>query len=341
MPPTDLDRYLAALRRLPFVRGLQILTPDRKTGLARPNAILAVKTPRSTAEFLVEVKKTHLTYATAGGLLHQIDRTAKRPWILFAKYVGREMAEFLATRGVNYVDEVGNCNLAIGEEYIARIGGRTQARRPREGRGLGAPAYKVMFTLLARPELLDTPARQIAAVAAVAPATVTNTLARLEAENLVGRGATRRRLLDAGTLRDRWLTGYANLLRPRLFLGRFKHPDRDADALERRVEADMGDRPWAWGGGVAALRLTGHYRGEETVIHVDEARGDVITRLRLVPAREGDVLLLGVPGQAAFQGIKPRTVHPLLIYAELMTIPDERARETAQEIGERYLWTQP
>jgi len=340
MPQEDLDRYLAVLRRLPFVRGLKILTPEPKTSLARPDAILEVKTPRRTTRFLVEVKRTHLTYATAGGLAHQLERAGKPPWILFATYVGKGMGEYLAARGVNYVDEAGNCNLAIGEEYLARIEGRPQAPRPHEGRGLGAPAYKVMFTLLARPDLLDTPARHIAEVAAVAPATVTNTLARLEAEKLIGRGATRRRLLDARTLRDRWLTGYANLLRPRLFLGRFKRQDPDVDALERRVEAEMGDRPWAWGGGVAALRLTGHYRGEETVIHTDEARGDVITRLRLVPAGEGDVLLLGVPGQAAFQGAKPRTVHPLLVYAELMTIPDERARETAREIGERYLWTE-
>ena len=85
------------------------------------------------------------------------------------------------------------------------------------------------------------------------------------------------------------------------------------------------------------MRLTKHYRGEETVLHVDTPPADLANRFRALPAQGGPLTILRLPGQIGFEGILPRTAHPLLVFTELLTTGKERAREAAQKIRERYL----
>ena len=114
--------------------------------------------------------------------------------------------------------------------------------------------------------------------------------------------------------------------------------EQNPAALENRIEKTLGETPaWAWGGGGAAMRLTKHYRGEETILHVETAPPDLPKRLRALPAQDGPLTILRAPGKIGFAGVLPRTVHPLLVFTELLTTGNERAREAAQEIRERYL----
>jgi hypothetical protein len=64
---------------------------------------------------------------------------------------------------------------------------------------------------------------------------------------------------------------------------------------------------------------------------------DLQKRLKALPHREGRLTILGVPGPLAFRGQAPRTVHPLLVYTELILTGDDRAREAATELRERFL----
>jgi hypothetical protein len=138
---------------------------------------------------------------------------------------------------------------------------------------------------------------------------------------------------------DRWLRGYETQVRPRLLIGRYKTQDRDPDALEQRVEKELRDvLGWAWGGGAAAYRLTRYYRGPETIMHLQPDPGTgVVKRLRALRANDGPLILMRAPGPIAFEGSQPRTVNPLLVYAELLFADDKRAREAADMVQKKYL----
>ncbi len=336
----DLARYAAHLRDLPFVREVRILPPPLPAKGPRPDALLVLTAPEGDHELLVETKRTHLTYALADHVVAQ--RTTldgpPRPWILLAPYVPRKMGQHLAAQGVNYIDLEGNCHLRLGDRHIAAIEGRIPLRKEPEGRGLRAAGQNVQFAILANPELLDEGIVHIAERAGVGKTTVADTLAKMEHEGFLAVVGGRRRLVNPKALLDRWLAGYAHVVRPRMLLGRYRTQDADPEQLERRVEETLGEElAWAWGGGAAAMRLTQHYRGETTALHLALPMPDLPKRLRALRDPQGPLLLLTVPGPVAFEGALPRTVHPLLVYTELLTSGDERAREAAAELHARYL----
>jgi hypothetical protein len=334
----DFEKYLTHLRALPFVRKAEIRAMQPGKGPYRPDAVLRLRTPRGNHDLLVEVKRTHLTYVLVDGILARIGKMAEQPWILFAPYVGQRMARHLAEFGVNYVDAAGNCRLRIDDDYVATIQGQRPVREGTRGRGIGVPGYQVLFAILAKPGLLNEPIRTLAAAAGVGKTAAGDAIARLGQEGLITAGRQQRHLLNTQTILDRWLAGYATTVRPRLLIGRYRTEDTDPGALENRIEKALGNTiTWAWGGGAAAMRLTKHYRGEETVLHVEDPPADLARRLRALRAQDGPLTILRAPGKIGFEGALPRTVHPLLAFTELLATGKERAREAAQEIRERYL----
>ena len=333
----ETEPYLAHLRALPFVERLEVVLQAAGPP-ARPDAILRVKTRQGACEFQLEIKRTNLTYEVAREFVARTKAAPGPPWLLLAPHVGRQMGTYLGDEGANYVDTAGNCRIKIGDDRFVIIEGRPAMRPTSRGRGIGAPGHHVLFAILARPELLNAPVRTLAEAAGVGKTAAANLIARLREEGLIVTGRETRFLPDPKILLDRWLAGYAAVVRPRILVGTYRTHDPTPEALEDRVEKTLGEKvTWAWGGGVAAMRLTGYYRGLETVLHVDKAPPELPKLLRALPAEEGTLTVLRVPGRVAFEGKVPRTVHPLLVYTELLASGDPRAREAAQEIRDRFL----
>ncbi len=335
---TWLQPYLAHLKALPFVRGVQVEHEARGAEPPRAGARVCLRTPKGEHALWVEIKRTHLTRTIADGLLARTRPLAGGHWILFAPYVGRKIGGYLREHHVNYLDAAGNCFLTIDKDYLVLVEGKRPERKGPAERGVRGPGHQVLFAILAKPALLNTPVRKLAEVAGVGKTAAAEMLARLESEGMIGADREGRRLLQPQVMLDRWLAGYTTLVRPRLLIGRYRTNDPDPEALEGRIEHELGDTvQWAWGGGAAAMRLTGYYHGADTVLHLAEPMQDFGKRLKAIRAEGGPLIVLGVPGRTALEGMKPRTVHPLLVYTELLVAGAERAREAAEEIAMRYL----
>lgn len=329
--------YLNQLRALPFVREAVLEVELRQRGRRGPVTTLQLVTPQGRRRFRVEETGSHLSHAVVGDLIGRAASSAAAPPILFAPYVSPEMGARLVAQGIAFVDRVGNCHLDLGGRYVAHVEGRKPQRAHVPG-SLRAAGFRIVFAVLVDSDLLNRPVRELARASGVSLGTASNVLRRLEQDRIVVRTRSKRHLAKRDDLIERWTAGYAEALRPQLFVGRFETPDADPPSLERRVEAALGpDEAWAWGGAAAAFRLTRHYRSDETVLHVDSLAGDLPGRLRAIPHPAGRFTLLGVPGPLAFRGRAPHTVHPLLAFTELLLTGDERARRTASELRERFL----
>jgi hypothetical protein len=333
--------YLKNLLSLPFLAKASLNPKPQKGKGSRGDAILELTTPRGSRRLLVEEKGSHLSQALVRDLIARASSTTTTPLILFAPYVSPAMGTLLVSSGINFVDRAGNCHLDLGGRYVAHVEGRKLRQSSAAPGGIRAPGFRLVFALLVEPDLVNASSREMARMSGVSLGTASNVLRRLEHDRIVVRTKSKHQIVRREDLVERWIAGYVETLRPQLFVGRFQTPDKDPRSLEERIAGVLGQEgTWAWGGAAAAYRLTKHYRSDETVLHVQAGSDDLPKRLKALPHREGGLIVLGVPGPLAFRGKAPHTVHPLLIYTELIVTGSDRAREAASELRERFLSAQ-
>jgi hypothetical protein len=337
---SELAPYLDQLRSLPFVKAAKVDRGKRRQH-SEADLVMTLQTPTGPILYVLEVKAAPLSRTVAADLLSR-RRHERRDILVLSQYAPPAIAEELVAHGVQFLDAVGNQYLSIRDQYFVRSSGNRpdRATSPHH-KSMRPTGYLVYFALLANPELRSAPIRTIASAAGVSKSAVSNAIARLEAQKLFVRKRAHGNWVDTRALLERWLVGYTEVVRPRLLVSGYRAQDPDPPTLEKRIEAQMpADTAWAFGGGAAAYRLTRHYRGELTVVHVDDLPADLVRRLRIVRVdsdQTPDLVLLRAPGPLLLQGVVPHTAHPLLVYTELLYTGDERAREAAAEIRQTQL----
>lgn len=328
--------YLEHLGALPFIRSHRV-----SNGGPDADATVFLRTEGGQARLLVQVMTSHLTLAAAREVARRAhEGTGEGLPVVFAPYIGAGVGRILRDAGVNYVDSQGNSHLVLDRMLLVHTEGRKAPRRATVDRGVRPAGFQVLFAYLADEKFLDATVRQVAAAAGVSRQAVLDARRRLLDEGFVveSKSGIRwipRRRTDALA---RWLSGYQTTVRPHLVLGTFKTPDRSPTELEARL-ATILDREavdWRWGGTAAAFRLTEHYRGQTTTVHVRSVPANFQESARALPDPHGRLVLLGANGDLNWQPAS-RVVHPLLIHSEMLSDDDERAREAAAEVMDKYI----
>jgi hypothetical protein len=326
---------LEHVRSLPFVKRASLRASQTQV---RGALELVLHTPEHRYVLPCDVQRSHLSHEAGQAVLHVAG--VRSGLTVFAPAVGRALGDVFEQGGVNFVDAAGNCSLRLGDRYIARIQGRSGADRKPAGKGLRAPAYRALLAMMIQRELVDAPSRAIAAEAGVSPQTAIDLRKHLVAQGYVLRTRNHHawapgREREVMTL---WLTGYSTTLAPSLAIGRFRAKEADTEALERRIEPILeGTGAWGYGGGAAAQRLTGYYRGDRTILYMTDAPADLATRLRFAKDESGPISLARAPGRVALRSAEPKCVHPLVAYADLLAEGDDRARDAARELYEQFI----
>jgi len=83
--------------------------------------------------------------------------------------------------------------------------------------------------------------------------------------------------------------------------------------------------------------LVEHYRGYGTVAHIRGGLRAFAHEVRALKDPSGELTLLKVPCGLATEGAAEGTIHPLLVYAEMVQTRDERALEAAAMVRKRFL----
>lgn len=329
-----LNPYLDRLLELPFIVAVNATAQKN----ARADVILDIDTPGGQFIVDLEVKSSHLSYAN-------VDRTilihagVGRQWLLAAPYIGAPMAKYLRERSVNYIDLSGNCQIRLGTNHIAWIEGRKQTPKATSFAKVRIAGYQVLFAFLAKPSLVGEPIRSVAQIAGVSRQAVLAMRNRLLREEMLLKSKNRIHWDTERTdaLLDEWLRGYKEVVRPDLVLGRYSTPYKTPDVLEPRIEAILDDAgEWYYGGSAAGYRIQPYFRGDLTIVHANHSPApELLRNLKAIPDRKGTLTFLGLPGPIFKEGVLPKTVHPLLVYSE-MVLGGEREREAAIEILNKY-----
>lgn len=301
----------------------RVLRPEGRNAARRADADVGLRFGGRNLRYVVEVKRG-LRPATLGAVTHQLAIHKGNP-LLVTDHVTPPLADALRAKGIEFIDAAGNAFLNRPPLFVFIKGQRPTGREavPERGRAFQATGLQVLFALLARPELIGRPYREIAVAAGVAHGTVGWVMAEMPALGYVAKVGGRRRLVNGERLLDQWTEAYARTLRPRLLLGRFRG---DMDALYARTAKWQEDL--LVGGEMAAARLTRHLRPGTATFYTRAIDPKVIVKLVLRADAEGNVDFRR--RFWTFPGEEPRLTPTLLVYADLLATGDARCLETAQ-----------
>lgn len=310
---------------------------------AGADAWLRLGRGRERALYAVAVRR-RLTPAVLGPVLHQLAGTRGHA-LLVADYVTPPMAQRLREKGVAFVDAVGNAWLEQ-PGFVIWNKGNKPAPVPKAGKAARVfqPAgIRVVFALLCEPERVNAPVRQIAEAAGVAHGTVGHILDDLRRMGHVvelghragARGRARqRRLRQRRRLLDLWVEAYAQVLRPQLDPRRYRPLNVLArDWWKKATYRKLG----AWLGGEGAGELVTRYlKPQDITIYADD-RAAFLKKHKLVVDPQGPVIILDRFWRFEAKWEFPDVVPPVLIYADLLATGDDRCRETAEMVYDKYL----
>lgn len=307
--------------------------PTRNYSDGRYDCIIRTKIFETELRWCVEVKN-RLTKAVEVQALLWKDNAIYPP-LLATKYVPPHAAVRLKENGIQFVDTVGNAFINQPPLFIFVQGNKPKQEEivapvARLFKGVG---LKIVYLLLCRPELADRPYRELAEMADVALGTVNVTVTELIKKGFIlDTGKNGKKLLDKKALFERWIAAYPDNLKPKLLLGRFRGVgDWWKDAQPDPTLAQ-------WGGEVAAAKLTGYLKPGTVTLYMDKNRLSelVITnRLKKDPQGNVEILQRFWPQKNGFG--EGDTVHPILVYADLLAIGEQRTMETARMLYERHL----
>jgi hypothetical protein len=332
---------LDVLESLPFVKGLRY-APSRARETDYDGA-LDLRTPTRNFRLPVEVKRSFLTQSAVSQFLgwveHRVDRRAERP-ILLARYIPRPVADRLIEANVNFADDAGNIHLILGNQYSWTAIGRPAPDAASDSRPVSAAEIQLLFQFAINPDSITWPVRRLESTAGIGKSSVASIRQQLLEEGLLVGNGKGCRLGPARLLRDRLVSGYAQVLRPRLSLGRFRSVDKDGELFLARIrERVSGGFRYALTGARAAFILRRFYRSPDVSLFVESLYRTAPQTLRLLPDREGPIALLQPFGDVVFG--QECDGHPLappwLIYAELCASADPRAHEAAEELYSKLL----
>jgi hypothetical protein len=276
-------------------------------------------------------------------LLALLRRESPDGLLLVTTQVNDRQAIALRKAGVNFMDTSGNLFLDASD-LLLWVSGRRVLRSEAavsRSRAFHSSGIQLLFTLLTDPKLdsetpgsalVGRPYRDISAVTGISHSTIGWIMADLIRQGyVINQEGGVRHLAERKRILERWIQQYMDRLRPSLLIGRYRPARSDWWKM-----ASLEDGLWS--GEVAAALITGELKpGSATIFGASPSHSFVLNHGLQKDPRGTVEFLKPFWRNTAGSAASNNCVHPLLIYADLMSIDDERTHEVAQSVYDRYL----
>ncbi|RFP08283.1 MULTISPECIES: type IV toxin-antitoxin system AbiEi family antitoxin [unclassified Duganella] len=336
---TLLHEALASLRHKTDIQGTVVNTPPKVAVDHEADASVDLVLDGQTHHYLVECK----TIIDRKAQIDQIDlrsRQMNSPLMLVTHYMSKELAMHCRAVGLQFIDTHGNAYLRAPGLLVFTVGEKNERRHQfsKAPKGLtNAASLRVIFTLLSKPELVSATFKEVAALSGVALGSAYNVLEDLEGRGYLLAGTKQtRKLLEPNRLMEEWVTNFPTTLRPKLNSRRFSSPD---PYWWKNV--DIADFHAVWGSEVAAVKMFKHLSPSTQTLYVDamdmrNAINALAKNIRLKPDPYGPIEVLEKFWSSDIETI-PGIAPPLLVYSDLLSLLDPRAKEMANIIKEKFI----
>ena len=281
-------------------------------------------------------------------VMHQLELLRKDPQsgdvLLVASQVSSLQADLLRKGGIQFIDAAGNAFLKH-DGVLVSVSGRRLSKDKVVAATTPKLFYesglKLLFALMTTPwvrghpdrvPLIGETYRVISAATGIPHSTVAWIMAELYRQKFVISPEEQMRVLvSREKIVERWTQGYIDHLRPKLLQARFTPARMD---WWKEVKLSEG----LWTGEVAEAKMTGVLKPGTFVIYGDPPSNDFLLRHDLRKDSEGTVEFLKpfwkIPG---LNPSHPDCAHPLLVFADLLAVDDDRTREAAGKLYEDHI----
>ena len=294
---------LEVLRQIPFVKALRYNAnpPAHDKGY---DGKLTIQTRSGSVDLVVEVKRSYLSRASVNRLaawINSLRERDRRPLILLARYIPRPTGQELIEHHVNFVDRAGNVHLELGPSYNWTILGLPEKKPILESHAVTAAQVQLLFQFVTDPGSIHWPVRRLESVTGISKSNAAKVRAQLTKQGLLNRQNGKYHLGPPTLVTEQLISGYSQILRPKLMLGRFTYPEKTPESFLDRLAMEAGPNTrYALTGGPAANLLQHYYRPTEVPFFLTPWDRTTVQRLRLMPDREGPVQILRAFGEVVF-----------------------------------------
>ncbi len=249
--------------------------------------------------------------------------------IVIAENIFPKVKAQLRENNIPYIETNGNIFIKNNRVFLLiDTNKKIKVQKETTNRAFTKTGLKVIFHLLANADLINRSQREIAKTTGVALGNIPQIITGLKKTGfLIPLNRNTYVWEKRSELLNRWIDGYATVLRPTLVKSRYKiRDDWHNIKLHKGVSA--------WGGEPAADILTNNLRPEKLILYTKEEKTELIGSYRIIPDINGELEVLDM----FWNNTTGDTIaHPILIYAELMITGGKRNIETAQIIYEKYI----
>lgn len=254
--------------------------------------------------------------------------------LVVAEYISPKAKEMLVEKGFNYLDKVGNIFLKLQNLRIKDEGHRNSPiSESYRNRAFTKAGISVVFQLLMDPQAVNDTQRSLSHKAGVSLGTIPKVVEQLKNEAyIMSVDQTDKVLVNYEDLLKRWISAAREKLFDANEESRYQPLGRTNVQLFRNEEFN-GDA--YWGGEPGAALLTSYLKPEKFVLYTSLSDRELLKKYKLQKTPTGELHV-----RQPFWSYAPNTtnhVHPILIYAELVSSGDSRNLETAELIFDEHI----
>lgn len=181
---------------------------------------------------------------------------------------------------------------------------------------------KLLFYLLEDKENVNKPFRTISEETGMSLGSVQTKYHELVEAGYIVDTSRGKAIRKRQQLIERWARGYADGLRRKYLICRFRFLAPSVREHWKDISLPQGIR---WGGEPAACLLTEYIRPEKWTVYVPDKADPLISTGRMVPDENGEIYVYK-------KFWLSEGVHPMVVYADLLAMNEDRCTETAVRI---------
>jgi len=235
---------------------------------------------------------------------------------------------------INYLDTLGNVFIQHGELLLLINGNKPATPLTiTTGRAFSKAGLRFIYYLLTQEGFLKKTYREMAKECESSLGNINYIIKDLQEQGYLAKQNKKVWMLkkrDALILE--WAENYTKKLQPDYYMGAFRFQKGIGINKWKKLKLDYSKTHW--GGEPAADILTNYLQPATLILYTEENRIDLIKKYRLLPDLNGNIKLYTKFWETKE---KTETVHPLIIYADLININDPRTIELAKMIFNEYL----